>query len=128
MAILIWYRTLTNLILDRHDGPDHIGVKQKRTKRVKVRFNCLTSFSGESDMTLTKFAIVPAMVLILGAATALAQPATHPFVQFNQAVAGAANAAYIGGGSNPNYLRNQHLLTQEPGYFIGTGAAQVSGF
>ncbi len=76
-------------------------------------------------MTIRTFAIVPAMVLTLGAATALAQPAARPFAQFDQAVAGASNAAYIGDGSNPSYLRNQQLLTQEPGYSIGASAAWI---
>jgi hypothetical protein len=91
-------------------------------------------------MTARIFAIVPAMVLALGAAAALAQPAAHRFAQFDQAsfmdhstpfppydqaIAMVANAAYIGDGSDPCYLQDQQELMDEPGYSIGTGAAQV---
>jgi hypothetical protein len=36
-------------------------------------------------MTVRIFTIVPAMVLALGAEATLAQPAAHPFAQFDQA-------------------------------------------
>jgi hypothetical protein len=92
-------------------------------------------------MTVRIFAIVPAMVLALSAAIALAQPAAYPFAQFDQASpmvhspslrpydqvsAKTANAAYVDDGSDPSYLQQQ--LMQEPGYSIGTGPARVSGF
>ena len=88
------------------------------------------------------FAIVPAMVLALGVATAPAQPAANPVAQFDlvsrvdhnpllrpydQTSAMAAKAAFVGDGSNPSYLRDQQQLMNEPGYSIGTGAARVSG-
>jgi hypothetical protein len=91
-------------------------------------------------MTVKIVAIVPAIALALSAATALAQPRTRPFAQFDQtslsshstplrpydqASAMAANAAYVGDGSDPSYLRQQQELTQEPGYSISTGAVQV---
>lgn len=94
-------------------------------------------------MSVRIFTIVPAIVLALGAATALAQPTEHPFAQFDQASpvdhspslrpcdqvsAKAANAAYVGDGSSPSYLRDQQQLMQEPGYSIGTGVARVSSF
>jgi hypothetical protein len=92
-------------------------------------------------MTARIFAMVPAVVLALGAATALAQPAAHPFAQFDrakmldrsaplrpydQASAAAMQGPYIGDGSDPSYLRMQQELLTEPGYSVGTGAAQIS--
>jgi len=91
-------------------------------------------------MTAKMFAIVPAMVLALGAATAQAQPATNPHVQLNQASvidhatplrpfdqagAKATDAAYVSDGSDPSYLWVQKELLNEPGYSIGTGAAEL---
>jgi hypothetical protein len=91
-------------------------------------------------MIARMFAIVPAMVLALGAATTQAEPAGHPHVQFRQArvidhatpprpfgQAGAevTNAAYVSDGSDPSYLWVQKELLNEPGYSIGTGAAEV---
>jgi len=88
------------------------------------------------------YALVPAMVLAFGAATALAQPAARPFVQSdqpglivhsvqllspNQGSAIATDAAYIGDGSDPSYISDQRKLLSEPGYSIGTGAARVTG-
>lgn len=98
--------------------------------------------TGESAMTAKICALVPAMVLAFGAATALAQPTATPFTQFNQpslivhsvqlrhydqGSAIAADAAYIGDGSDPSYLGNQGKLELEPGYSVGTGAARSSG-
>ena len=91
-------------------------------------------------MTAKICALVPAMVLAFGAATALAQPAASPFAQldqpnlivhsvqlrpYDQRSAVAANAAYISDGSDPSYLQDQAKLLTEPGYSIGTGAARV---
>jgi hypothetical protein len=91
-------------------------------------------------MTVRIFTVVPAMVLALGATAALAQTAARPFPQFDQASlidhstvllpydqasVIAVNAAYVGDGSDPCYLRDQQELTREPGYSVGTGAAQV---
>lgn len=91
-------------------------------------------------MTVRIFAIVPAVVLALGAATALAQPTAQPFAQFDQASllgrntplrpydqasAQATLGAYIGDGADPSYLREQQELLTEPGYSVGTGAAQI---
>lgn len=88
-------------------------------------------------MTARIFAFLPAIVLALGSATALAQPA---IVQFHQAslidhgtpvrpygLVGAkvTNAAYVSDGSDPSYLRVQKELLTEPGYSIGTGAAEL---
>lgn len=92
-------------------------------------------------MSVRSFGVVPVMVLALGAATALAQPAAHPFAQFDQASpvdhspslrpydqvsATAANAAYVNDGSDPSYYQQQRM--QEPGYSIGAGPARVSRF
>ncbi len=91
-------------------------------------------------MTARMFAIVPTMVLALGAATALAQPATNPVVQWHEASlidhgmplqpleqvgAMVTNAAYVSDGSDPSYLQVQKELLNEPGYSIGTGAAPL---
>jgi hypothetical protein len=88
------------------------------------------------------FAVVPAMVLVLGSVTALAQPAANPFVHAHQASlidrdtplhpldgldAKVTNAAYVSDGRDPSYLRVQKELLTEPGYSIGTGAAWVTG-
>lgn len=91
-------------------------------------------------MTARIFPLVPVMVLTLATATALARSTVRPFAQFNQAglmryntlpyVAGdlvAVNAAFVGDGSTPGYLKEQQQLTHEPGYSVGTGAAKVSG-
>ena len=92
-------------------------------------------------MTTRILAIVPAMVLALSATAALAQPAAQPFAQFDQASLidhGTAlwprddvgtmvsNVAYVSDGSDPSYLRDQQALLKEPGYSIGTGAAQIT--
>ena len=92
-------------------------------------------------MTTKIHALVPAMLLAFGAATALAHPAASPFAQsdqpslvvhsvslrpFDQGNAVTRDAAYISDGSNPAYLRNQNALINEPGYSIGTGAARIS--
>ncbi|HUB43932.1 MAG TPA: hypothetical protein VMB73_03015 [Acetobacteraceae bacterium] len=76
-------------------------------------------------MTVRIFAIVPAMVLALGAATALAQPSADPLIHLDQASATVVNAAYIGDGTSPCYQQSQRELLNEPGYSVGTGAAQV---
>lgn len=88
-------------------------------------------------MTARIFVVVPAMVLALGAATALAQPAAKPFVQFQQASlidhatplqqlgAKVTSVAFVSDGSDPSYLRVQKELLNEPGYSIGTGAAAL---
>ena len=91
-------------------------------------------------MTARMFAIVPAMVLALGAATARAQPASNPDLQFNQAsvidhstplrqsdLVGAkvTNAAYVSDWSDPSYQQVEKELMNEPGYSIGTGAAKL---
>jgi len=86
------------------------------------------------------FAIVPAMVLALGVAMAQAQPAANPQVQFHQASvidhptplrpfdqvgAKFTNAAYVSDWSDPAYRQAQKELMNEPGYSIGTGAAEL---
>jgi hypothetical protein len=91
-------------------------------------------------MTLRIFAMVPATILALGAATALAQPTAHPLAQFgranlidhstwlwsdDQAGAIAADAAFVSDGCTPSYLRSQQEILREPGYSIGTGAAAL---
>jgi hypothetical protein len=53
-------------------------------------------------MTVKMFSIVPAMVLALGTATALAQPTANPLTWFDQAGAVVANAAFVSDGSSPN--------------------------
>ena len=92
-------------------------------------------------MTARIYALVPAMLLTFGAATALAQPTASPFTQFNRAgltvhrvqlapngqgSAIAVHGPYIGDGSDPSYQRDQRELMNEPGYSIGTGAARVA--
>jgi hypothetical protein len=82
-------------------------------------------------MTASMFTIVSALVPALGVTTALARPAAHAFAQFDQAgityqstllwpydraSAMAANAAYVGDGSDASYLRFQQQVTKEPGY------------
>ena len=82
-------------------------------------------------MTLRIFPIVSVLVPALGtAATAMAQPA-HAFAQFDQAGiiyqstplwpydqanAMAANAAYVGDGSDPSYMRDQLNVLHDPVY------------
>jgi hypothetical protein len=90
-------------------------------------------------MTASMFAIVPAMVLALGAA-AQAQPAANPHLQFRQTSvidhatslrpsdqvgASVTNAAYVSDGSDPSYLWVKKQLLNEPGYSIGTGAVRL---
>jgi hypothetical protein len=68
-------------------------------------------------MTVRIFAMVPATILALGAATAVAQPAAYPFAQFGRASlighntwlpsydeggAIVANAPFVGDGSAPS--------------------------
>lgn len=87
-------------------------------------------------MNVKIYAMVPAMVLAFGAATALAQPRMSPIAQYDQAslVMHSAQfrpydqggaAAYVGSGSDPLYQAHRNELLTEPGYSIGTGAAQV---
>jgi hypothetical protein len=93
-----------------------------------------------SNMTARTFVIAPAMVMALGAATALAQPAAHPLARFgqvrlidhgallwsyDQAGAIVAHAAFVSDGCSPSYLPDQQGLAREPGYSIGTGAAEL---
>ncbi len=78
-------------------------------------------------MIVRIFAMVPATILALGPATALAQPAADPFVQFGRANLLVANAAFVTDGCSPSYLPNQQEVLREPGYSIGTGAARISG-
>jgi hypothetical protein len=78
-------------------------------------------------MTAKIVAIIPVMVLVLGAATAVAQPTTHWSARFDQSSLMAATAAFVSDGANPSYLREQQQLRNEPGYSIGTGEARVSG-
>jgi hypothetical protein len=72
-------------------------------------------------MTVKMLSIVPAMVLALGTATALAQPAANPLTRFDQAGAIVTNAAFVSDGSSANYLRDQQALLREPGYSIFGG-------
>ena len=73
-------------------------------------------------MTARMFAILPAMALALGAATAEAQPALNPHLQSNQASvtdhgtplrpfdqigAKVTNAAYVSDWSDPSYQGQQ---------------------
>ncbi len=91
-------------------------------------------------MTARIFAIIAAMVLALGAATALAQPTAKALVPFQQASfidhgkpprlfervgAKVTRAAFVSDGCDPSYLRVQKELLNEPGYSIGTGAAAL---
>jgi len=86
------------------------------------------------------FAIVPAMVLALGAATAQARPAANQHLQFHepsvinhatpprpfdQVGAMVTNAAYVSDWSDPSYQQVQKELMNEPGYSISTGAAKL---
>jgi hypothetical protein len=91
-------------------------------------------------MIVRIFAMVPATILALGTATAVAQPAANPFGQFGRAnlidqstwlrpfdEAGpiVANAAFVSDGRSPSYLPDQQAVLREPGYSIGTGAAEL---
>jgi hypothetical protein len=109
-------------------GPDarpiNISLGQ-RSEGAPVQF--LHRLHREANMTVRLFAIVPAMVLALGAATALAQPSADPLMHLDQASATVVNAAYIGDGTGPCYQQNHQELLNEPGYSVGTGAAQVCG-
>jgi len=83
-------------------------------------------------MILRIFPIVSVLVPALGAAaTAMAQPAAYAFGEFDQAgiiyqntplwpydqpSAIAANAAYVGAGSDPSYGRDQPNVLHEPVY------------
>jgi hypothetical protein len=78
-------------------------------------------------MTAKIVAVVPVMVLALGAATAVAQPTTHRFARFDQGSPMVTSAAFVSDGAGPSYLRNQQQLRSEPGYSVGTGDARVSG-
>jgi len=86
------------------------------------------------------FAIVPAMVLALGAATAQAQPAANLHLQVNQARvidhatslrpfdqsgAKVTDAAYVSDWSDASYQQVQKELMNAPGYSIGSGAAEL---
>jgi hypothetical protein len=99
--------------------------------RKGVQFNSCIGVKGEANMTSRAFTIVSALVPALGVATALARPTAQAFVQFDQAgiiyqstllwpydrdSAMAANAAYVGDGSDPSYLGFQQQVTKEPGY------------
>jgi len=84
-------------------------------------------------MTARIIAVVTAMGLALGDATVLAQPAlaqfdhasvmdhSKPLQPYDQAAAVVANSAYVGDGSNPNYLRDQQQLVKEFGYSSSNG-------
>lgn len=87
-------------------------------------------------MIVKMYAIVPVMVVALGAGSALAQPVAYRFAQldkanlmdqatplrpYNQASAMAASAARVGDGSDPSYRQDQRRVRHEPGYSIGTG-------
>jgi hypothetical protein len=87
-------------------------------------------------MTLRFFAIVSALVPALGGATPLAHPAAHAFAQSDQAgviyhstlywpyvktSALTANAAYVGDGSDPSYVRDQPNVFHEPVYDFSGG-------
>jgi hypothetical protein len=91
-------------------------------------------------MTTRILAIAPVMVLALGVTAALAQAASQPIAQFDEASfiyhstalrpradAGTmvSNVAYVSDGSDPSSLRVQHELMNEPGYSIGTGTADL---
>jgi len=82
-------------------------------------------------MTLRIFPIASVLVPALGTATAMAQPAAHAFAHFDQAGiiyqrtplwpydqanAMAANAAYVGDGSDPSYMRDQLNVLHDPVY------------
>ena len=91
-------------------------------------------------MTARIFALVPAMVLTLGTATALAHPTERLYAQcgqaslmyhnalhgaYGQSGTMAENAAFVSDGSTPGYLQEQREVRHEPGYSVGTGAAEV---
>jgi len=82
-------------------------------------------------MILRIFPIVSVLVPALRAATVLAQPAGHAFAQFDEAgviyqstplwpydkaSVMIANAAYVGDGSDPSYLRDQPNVLHDPVY------------
>lgn len=82
------------------------------------------------------YAMVPAMVVAFGAATALAQPRMVPVAQYDQTSVTPHSAqfrpydqsgamAYVGSGGDRGYSGQQNQLLSGPGYSIGTGAAQV---
>ena len=84
-------------------------------------------------MTARIIAVFTAMGLALGDATVLAQPAlaqfdhasfmdhAQPLRPYDQANAVMANAAYVGDGSDPSYLRDQQRLVEEFGYSSSNG-------
>lgn len=72
-------------------------------------------------MAIRTFSIVPALVSTLGVVTAVVPTAsaqTH-----DRAHAVFTNAAHLGDGSDPSYLRDQQQLTTEPGYSVGANGS-----
>jgi hypothetical protein len=105
-------------------GPDERAgnVDLEQRSEASVEFNPVTSFRGVDKMTVRIFAMVPATILALGAATALAQPSANPFAQFGrtnlidhstslwpyeETGAIVANTAFVSDGCTPSYLPNQ---------------------
>jgi hypothetical protein len=101
-----------------------------------VQFNPFTGFTGETNMAIRIFSIASALVPALGVATSLTQPVAHAFAQFDQAgityqstrlwpydhvSVMFRNAAYVGDGYDPSYLRDKQHLMNEPGYSIPFG-------
>jgi len=84
-------------------------------------------------MTARIFAVVAAMGLALGGSTALAQPALaqfdhaslmdhgQPVRPYDESNAVMATAAYVGDGTDPNYLRDRQQLLEEFGYRSSNG-------
>ena len=84
-------------------------------------------------MTARIIAVVTAMGLAPGDATVLARPAlarfdhvglmdhSRPLRPYDQANAVMANAAHVGDGSDPSYLRDKRQLVEEFGYGSSNG-------
>jgi hypothetical protein len=120
----------------------HVLENWRATDQLLSSSNSFTRFRGEDDMTVRIIGLVGTMVMTLGATTALAQPLSHPFAQveptslmhhslslrpYDQTSTTTVDGAHVGDGSAPSYEQDQRQLMNEPGYSIGTGAAQVSG-
>ena len=72
-------------------------------------------------MAIRTFSVVSALVSALGVATAIAPTASAH--TYDQAPAMFTNAAHLGDGSDPSYLRTQPELTTEPGYSTGANGS-----
>ena len=75
-------------------GVHRVNISLGQRPEMGVPLNSGICFRG-ANMTERMFAIVPAMVLALGAAMVQAQPGANPYGQFHQA-GGAAHATWFG--------------------------------